>query len=205
MLTYLPGARCLSVLLALALLAGCATVPQEPDVSPEELFQDRLQTLAGLSGWSASGRAGITAGQEAATMSLGWRQTGGAWQLDLRGPLASGSVRLVSDASGVTLRASDGRTDAAADAQMLLYRHTGYDLPVEVLQDWLIGIPAPEYDAALELDDDGLLTELEQLGWTVKYTAYQRVNGVHMPVRIFLDGPGVHMRASISQWELLRD
>ncbi|MCH8505437.1 MAG: lipoprotein insertase outer membrane protein LolB, partial [Ectothiorhodospiraceae bacterium] len=168
-------------------------------------FQDRLQTLAGLSGWSANGRAGITAGQEAATMSLGWQQTGGEWQLDLRGPLASGSVRLVSDGAGVRLRASDGRTDAADDAQTLLYRHTGYDLPVEVLQDWLIGIPAPEYDAALELDQDGLLTELEQLGWKVQYSAYERVNGIYMPVRIFLDGPGIHMRTSISRWELIRD
>lgn len=202
------GARLARPLLLSAmvlLLGACAVRPPEPDISPEDLFQDRLEVLAGLSGWAASGRAGISAGDEAASMSLEWRQLAGDWQLDLRGPLASGAVRLQRTADGVTLRTSDGQRDTADDAQALLYRYTGFDLPVEVLQDWLIGIPAPEYDARLDLDDDGLPLRVEQLGWTIQYTAYERVNGVQMPIRVFMDGPGVAVRVAVSRWELLRD
>ncbi|MCC5858700.1 MAG: outer membrane lipoprotein LolB [Ectothiorhodospiraceae bacterium] len=187
------------------LLAACATPRPEPAVPPEALFEDRLDALAALSGWAVSGRAGISAGTEAATMSLDWRQMAGDWQLDLRGPLASGSVRLQRTAAGVSLRTGDGRSDQADDAQALLHRYTGFDLPVEVLQDWLIGIPAPEYDARLDLDDDGLPVRVEQLGWVIQYTAYDRVNGVQMPVRVFMDGPGVAVRVSVSRWELFRD
>ncbi len=206
MYALLKGApRALFLLLALTLLAACASRPPEPVAAPEELFQDRLDALAGLSGWSASGRAGISAGTDAATMSMDWTQRAGDWQLDLRGPLASGAVRLQRTADGVSLRTSDGRQDQAQDAQALLYRYTGFDLPVEVLQDWLIGIPAPEYDANLDLDDDGLPVRVEQLGWTIQYTAYDRVNGVQMPIRMFMDGPGVAVRVAVSRWELERD
>jgi len=189
------------LLLVLTLLAGCAVQPPLPDEPPQQLLEERINGLLALSDWRTSGRVGITTAEDSVTMSMDWEQRGEAWMLDLRGPLGTGSVRMRGDAGNVVLRGSDGAVDEAADAQELLYRQTGLDMPVDVLRDWLRGIPSTEHDATLEIDDFGRLTELEQLGWQVQYTSYRRVGGIDMPVRMQMDGPGIRLRASLRTWD----
>ncbi|MEX0731052.1 MAG: lipoprotein insertase outer membrane protein LolB [Aquisalimonadaceae bacterium] len=188
-------------------LVACAVRPPEPtpELPAEVLYEQRISRLTAYNHWRTSGRAAFNTEQDNASMSMQWRQTENHWVLDLRGPLGSGSVRLEGNAAGVVLRGSDGTVEEADDGQELLYRYTGYAIPVDVLRDWLRGMPSPEYDVELEMDEYGRPTELEQLGWHIRYTAWSSINGTYMPARISMEGPGIDVRASLREWELGRD
>lgn len=202
-----PARRWLLVPLLPLFLTACAVRPPEPepDVSSQALFEERVNRLLAVDHWRTGGRAGFNTPDDNATVSMNWRQAGDRWVLDLRGPFGSGSLRMQGGDGGVVLRSSDGTVEQAEDAQELLYRSTGYDLPVEVLRDWLRGIPSTDFDARVQLDDLGRLTELEQLGWRIQYTAWTLVDGVYLPVRVFMDGPGINIRAALREWSLGRD
>jgi len=197
------GRRVLRWLLLCALaiaLAGCAVRP--PEGAPEALFDQRVARLQSVTDWQAIGRVAINTPEDSVTVAMEWRQAADAWRLDLRGPMGSGSVRLQGNADGVTLREADGTTAVADDPRDLLLRHTGYDLPVDVLRDWLRGMPAEGVPVELELDDHGRPTEILQMGWKIRYTNWSRVNGVELPARFSLDAPGINVRGSLRSWEL---
>lgn len=195
-------------LLCVLVIPGCAVRPPEPppDRPAQELFEQRNAQVLTYERWRTSGRAAFTTEHDNATLSVAWRQQDpSTWQLDLRGPLGTGSVRLQGEADGVELRASDGTVETAGSARNLLFRHTGYDLPVDVLRDWLRGIPADDFDADVGLDAYGRPSTLRQLDWDITYTAWRKVNGVSMPERITLEGPDIRIRAVLRDWELNRD
>lgn len=202
-----PLRSCMVVLLLPLFLAACAARPPAPapDRPADELFEERVNRLIAYSDWRTAGRAGFRTAEESASMSIEWRQEGERWGLDLRGPLGTGSVRLRGDDNSVVLRGSDGTVTEAGDAQDLLYRYTGYNMPVEVLRDWLRGMPSMDYDYQLELDDYGRPTELEQSGWRIRYIAWTSENGTYLPERVLMDGPDISVRAVLRDWELSGD
>lgn len=194
--------RRLAVPLMTVLIAGCAAVPERDDAAREALFEERVERLEAVSVWQATGRAGITTPDDRASLSMEWRQAGETYRLDLRAPMGAGSFRLQGDDQGVVLQTSDGVTDSAADPAELLFRYTGFDLPVTVLQWWLRGIPAPAMDVtSMDLDRQGRVERMEQAGWSIEYTAYDASGSLDFPVRLFLEGDGVSLRAHIRDWE----
>lgn len=184
-------------------LAGCAAAPEPDEAFREQRFEERREQLLALTTWRAIGRAGITTADESVSLSMEWRQVGQAYRLDMRAPFGAGSFRLQGDDHAVVLRTSDGTTDSANHAGDLLRRYTGLDLPVEVLPWWLRGMPAPRPAVdALELDGDGRVERMEQAGWTIEYTAYSNSGSVELPARLFMDGPGISLRAHIRDWKM---
>ncbi|MFV8834666.1 lipoprotein insertase outer membrane protein LolB [Aquisalimonas sp.] len=194
--------RRLVIPLTTVVIAGCAAVPERDHDAREALLEERTERLEAVSVWQASGRAGITTPDDRASLSMDWRQAGEAYRLDLRAPMGAGSFRLQGDDQGVVLQTSDGVTDSAADPSELLFRYTGFDLPVAVLPWWLRGVPAPGMDvASMELDRHGRIERMEQAGWTIEYTAYDTVGSLDLPVRLSLEGEGVSLRAHIRDWD----
>ncbi len=199
----LPVTRPLFLAVLVLLLAACAARPPVTD-SPERLFEQRLARLAALEGWEASGRIGLRTPEESVALSMDWVQEGGDWRLNLRGPLAAGSMRLQGGPGEVSLRTSEGVRDTGPDARTLLVRHTGHDFPADVLRDWLMGIPSPDYDADLDLDAYGRPERIRQLGWDVEYQAYRGIGQLDMPMRMDLHGPGLRVRVVVSEWNLIQ-
>ncbi len=165
-----------------------------------ERFQARKQRLEALANWQLQGRAAIATANDSGTLSVDWLQRAGRYKLQLVAPFGAGEVTVQGRPGWVTLHTSDGKTASAASASDLLYRATGFDLPLEMLRSWVVGVPAPGATDALDVDGKGLLRRLVQSGWTVRYLRYRDVRGLALPERIAIDGEGLKLRIAVEEW-----
>lgn len=201
--------------LAAALLAGCASLPPPaPEGSPEALYALREASLAPLTAWELRGRVALRAPGEGWQAGLRWVHEEAGQSLDLTGPFGGGHLRLTADRAGARLTDSSQRVYHAADATELLAETTGWRVPLEGLDHWVRGLPAPAAPARRELDARGRLKRLAQLGWNIEYLAYGEFDGRELPSRLYLSrdlppeaavGPEdarLEVRLAIQSWTL---
>lgn len=191
------------VLILLLSLAGCATVPvQAPEPGTVGSLEQHAAALAELAAWQMNGRAAISTSDQAGTVAMSWRQEGESYSVELRAPWGAGTVLLDGGPQGVMLRTSKGVQEFASAPRELLWRHTGFDLPIEALQCWLLGLPEPGGAAEFDVDERGLLTGLRQHGWRIRYLNYGEFDGLALPTRLYLTGEAGEVRVAVQGWSL---
>ena len=168
------------------LLAGCATAPpRPPSAHPEQDWRRQQQAVSALTHWQLVGRIALFTESQGWHATVDWRQRRDNYDIRLIGPLGQGALRLVGDPGHVTLYDSDGQSVMADDPDQLLYRETGWRVPVEALRYWVLGVPAPGPVASRKLDPYGHLTELQQAGWRIRFLDYSERDGLQLPGRVF--------------------
>lgn len=205
------------VVVLAALAAGCAGVPSRP-AGPETAaaWNARRAALAPVSSWDLRGRMALRTTEDSINASVHWVRHDRRHDIDLVGPLGGGHVRLSHDDNGAQLRATNGKIYHAPDPEELLYRSTGWRLPLAGLNYWVLGLPAPEAPGTEEFDERGRLRVLKQLGWNVQFLAYAEQHGYDLPSKLYLsrgraDGAGppdldaeLELRLVISRWDYAR-
>lgn len=190
---------------SLVVLSACETTPPlpAPESSPEQAWQQRLQSLENFDTWFCAGRVGVDDGKEAFSASLRWQQRRDNYDIRLFGPLGQGVAHVVGTPDGVALRTSDrDATLVAPTAELLLEQSLGWPLPISGLRFWILGITMPDMPVeSRELDRWGRLVSLEQSGWRIRYTKYAQVNGIDLPVRMELDHVPFSARIAVNRWE----
>jgi outer membrane lipoprotein LolB len=195
--------RLLRILILLSSVAGCATAPvQAPAPAGAGTLEQHAQALVALQAWRMSGRAAVSTPGQAGTVSMTWRQQGEEYNVELRAPWGAGTVRVDGGPAGVMLRTSRGVQEFGSTPRELLRRHSGLDLPLEALRYWLIGLPQPGAAAQPEVDARGLLTELRQHGWRIRYRRYGEFQNLALPTRLDLSGEGIEVRIAVQAWTL---
>ncbi|MDZ7770199.1 MAG: outer membrane lipoprotein LolB [Woeseiaceae bacterium] len=76
----------------------------------------------------------------------------------------------------------------------------GWAIPVPSLRYWVLGIPDPSLAANPEFGEDGLLSHMEQGGWTVTIGAWGEGGGQVMPRRISAVSADSRVRLVIDRW-----
>ena len=201
-----------------ALAAGCATAPSLPPPveNPASAWQARQTELEPVSAWEIQGRLAMHSDDEGWQATVYWRRDGERQRIDLAGPLGRGHVRVTQDSSGAELRDADQRTWHAQNAEQLLYRATGWRVPLDGLNYWVLGLPAPGAAASEELDNRGRLKKLVQSGWDIRFLEYTRYGLFDLPSKLFMkrqdesaqDNPpndnAIEVRLIIERWTLPR-
>ena len=77
----------------------------------------------------------------------------------------------------------------------------GFDLPVDNLRYWLLGVPDPGSEFVVAPNDQDRARQLTQAGWTVTYDRYMPVNGDWLPARMVLRRDSVRVRIAVDRWE----
>jgi outer membrane lipoprotein LolB len=178
--------RSLCVAVFALLLAACAT----PRFSlPEQGTEFEL-----------AGRIAVRYRDDAGSGNIAWRHGRRIDEMLLTTPFGQGIARLARAGDEITLTTQDGREFRATDAESLTEQVLGFRVPLVGLADWVRGraaaTPAPE--PTLERRDAaGLLAELEQSGWKIKYLEYADAR----PSRLTLSFPGLELRLAISEWK----
>ena len=185
------------------LLAGCSTLGSVPSSElPTQSWAKRQSQLIRLSKWVSKGAVGIKTPESAWSATFNWQQQFSNYQLQLFAPLGVGSLSLTGNDKTVKLVTSKGEHYQAPTTQALLQEHTGWYLPVELLRYWVLGIPAPQWQATLVLDSQHRLSKLQQQGWHIEYQNYKIVGQFELPSLLILQNDYFKIRISVKQWSL---
>lgn len=178
------GTRGLAAL-ALAVVAGCATVP--PPATSETLAGDAFEM---------TGRFAARQGEDAGGGRIAWRHTPLEDDVMLSSPLGQGLARITRRDGMYVLEAGEARRWESADPAELAERALGFPIPLHGLSDWVLARPMPGSDSEVERDAAGRVQAIRQDGWRIEYPAYAG----NLPQRIRVSRADFELRLSIDSW-----
>ncbi|MBO9718286.1 MAG: outer membrane lipoprotein LolB [Pseudoxanthomonas sp.] len=200
--------RAAGLVLAASLLAACSAAPvRSPapavDIGQAQARQEqRRQQLEAIPDWAMQARIAVSVGDKGGSGRLDWQQHADAYRVSLSAPVTRQSWQLSGEPGGATLEGLDGGPQSDADAAALLYRATGWPIPVEAMARWVRGLPA-RGDEALVFGADGRLQSMVADGWTVEYQEWLPATAgwPEMPRRLQAGRQGVRVRLVVDGWE----
>jgi outer membrane lipoprotein LolB len=182
----------------LALGAGCATTPKQTGIPT-------TVDLAQLDHWQARGRLGVSGPENGGSGSFDWQQRGDRTEVEIRGPVGIGSVRLQLHGDpanpSLQLETSDGRKLESQDAWDELEARLGARVPAGNLRYWMLGLAAPGEHQWREPASDGVAT-LEQGGWRIDYQRFSTEPGARVPVKMTASNGAARVRIVVDRWQL---
>lgn len=189
-----PKAYAVLWLLLLLGLSGCASLqPPSQPVSSHDPSQ--------LQHWQVRGKLAVIGPEESATGYLTWDQNRDAYDLFIAGPFGARASRLYGDAQQAYLQLPGWPQAAqAANSETLMQLYLGWNFPLASLTYWIQGQPAPSGETLPVYDEQGLLSSLQQHGWTIHYSRYQQQQGYWLPRLIKMQGYGYRFNFAIAQW-----
>lgn len=183
--------------LTLLLLSGCAMFTPQ---GGQEHLQDNLSSL---SHWQVRGKLSVISPEDSVTGYLDWKQDKRDFDLYIAGPLGRGATRLTGTESTASLTLpgwDEARQASSPEELMALYM--GWDFPVSDIRYWVKGQPSPNGKFTAEYDEHGLLSQLEQYGWTIRYSRYSPQSGYWLPGLVKIEGHDFRFTFSIREWTL---
>lgn len=188
-----------AVLVSVVVVCGCVgTRPQSPVPTPTVAWPERVQTLQQAAEWRVQARAAAAVGTQGWQASLTWTQHGSDSELHLSGPLGMGASVLRLTSAGLSLNDAPPSPDAVARLQDQL----GFDLPMQALRYWLLGVPDPGSASEVTRNRSDRAQTLSQEGWTIDYDRYQAVRGDLLPAHLVLHRDAVRVRVAVDRWDL---
>jgi outer membrane lipoprotein LolB len=179
-------------------IAGCASAPRPTSV-PASIDLEHLDR------WQARGRLGVSGPENGGSGSFDWQQRGDRTQVQIRGPVGVGSVRLElhgdPSSPALTLETADGRKLESTAAWDELEARLGAPIPAGNLRYWILGLAAPGEHEWHEPGPDGGVT-LEQGGWRIDYQRYSTEPGARVPVKMSASNGEARVRIVVDRWQL---
>ena len=182
-----------------ALLAACATTRQTAPPPPmaAAAWDQRVSDLQRLASWQLDGRAAVAFGTQGWQASLDWRQSGDVAEVHLSGPLGIGAMVLKRSPDGLSLNGAPPSDAVLAQLQDRL----GFELPLDHLRFWLLGVPDPAAAFELKRNDQDRAVQLTQDQWTIDYDKYMPIDGDLLPAHLVMSREGVRVRIVIDHWQ----
>lgn len=188
------------LLLVCLVAAGCATTPR-PSGPGTAIPAD----LNDLDRWQARGRLGVSGPANGGSGSFEWRQVGDRSDVEIRGPVGIGGVRLEMQGDGanpdLTLQTSDGQTLQSDAAWNELQSRLGAAVPAGNLRFWMLGLAAPGEHQWHEANAEGVVA-LDQGGWRIEYQKYSDEFGARVPMRMTATSGDARVRIVVDRWQL---
>jgi outer membrane lipoprotein LolB len=183
------------VLTCCAVLAACVTARRAP--APAAGWDQRVATLQHAVTWRLDGRAAVAVGTQGWQASLNWQQRSNVTQVHLSGPFGVGALVLTRTPAGLSLNGAPPSAEVVAQLQDRL----GFELPLDHLRFWLLGVPDPSAAFELARNNQDRASQVIQDGWTVDYDRYMPTGGDLLPAHVVLSREGVRVRIVVDHWE----
>lgn len=188
-------------LTGLLLVAGCRTVPPKTVVGPgaDAPWSDQRAGLENLERYGLNGRVAVAANGQGFSASLRYAQRAGSSEMSLDGPLGIGGLRLELEGDQLEIATSRGDTLDGVEARAELERRLGFELPLNELRWWLLGIPAPG-EATVNAADSGEISDFTQHGWRVSINSRVPGLGFSLPQRLTAEREGARLKLLVENW-----
>jgi outer membrane lipoprotein LolB len=180
------------------LLAACVTARAPLPVGAG--WEQRSRDLQRANSWQLDGRAAVAYQGQGWQATLNWRQLDDSSEIHLAGPFGVGALVLKRTAAGLSVNGAPPSDAVLSQLQERL----GFELPIDDLRFWLLGVPQP--DAAFELtrNTQDRAQTLSQGGWNIEYDRYMPVGGDVLPAHLVLSREAVRVRIAVDRWGLGR-
>ena len=188
--------RYLWMLLVVSILTGCAShqAPQTQGHWPQD-----SQALREISNWQLRGQLALFTPKHRYRANLYWEHHPHQEQVELTGPFGQHILSATITPKKTTI-ISDHKIYHGPNAAYLVYRLTGWQLPLNRLPLWLMGLPAK---ANYQLNSQQRLAQLTSRdGWQVKYPAYQQINTYVLPQLLNAQHGTTRLKLIINSWTL---
>ncbi|OOG39355.1 lipoprotein insertase outer membrane protein LolB [Rhodanobacter sp. C05] len=193
--------RILAAILPLLLAACVPAVRVKGDAGLLDAQAMREQALAHADHWTLEGRLGVSDGKTGGSGSFSWTQNGEQYEFVLRGPAISGmNFRLSGGPDGASLEGLNGGPLHGSDAELLMHKALGWEVPLRDLRAWVLGLRADSGEAELSFGTNRLPSLLQQDGWTVDYRKWDESRQPPLPVVVFAGKSPYKVRLSIESW-----
>lgn len=187
------------------LLAACVpreAVRMQGDAALLGAQLAREKALAGADRWVLQGRLGVSNGRDGGSGSFSWTQDGENYEFVLRGPAISGmNFRLSGNPDGALLEGLDTGPVRGPDAEALMHKALGWEVPLRDLRAWVLGLRADSGPAELSFGEDRLPSLLQQDGWAVDYREWDGTRQPPLPTKVFASKPPYKVKLSIESWQ----
>jgi outer membrane lipoprotein LolB len=191
--------RLLLIVLCSTVLAACVTTHRAPPPAVVG-WEQRAADLQRSSGWQLDGRAAVAVGTQGWQATLNWRQQSDSAEVHLSGPFGIGALVLKRTPQGLSLNGAPPSDTVLAQLQERL----GFELPIDHLRFWLLGVPDPSAAFELKRNDQDRAAQLTQDDWSIDYDRYMPVDGDQLPAHLVLSREGVRVRIAVDHWKGLR-
>jgi outer membrane lipoprotein LolB len=194
-------------LAALAPLLLAACVPQQVvrnkgDAASVAQQDAREQQLSSANHWTLVGRLAVSTGSDAGGGNLTWTQNGDHYEFELRAPITGRSFRLSGGPEGAVLEGLDGGPQHGPNAEALMKRTLGWDVPLDELRAWVLGVRAAGSNADMSFGNDHLLSMLQQDGWNVSYITWDATQKPPLPTLIRAEKSPFMVKLVVQSWNL---
>lgn len=177
-------------------LTGCSLLGLQQD---SQLLEKRLNNIQN---WQVRGKLSVINRSEAVTGFLTWQQNEQNFDIFLSGPFGQGSSHLVGNPQHASLTLPGEQPVHADSADELMEQLVGWKFPVLDIRYWVKGQASPSSTANEIRNSMGLLESLQQHGWNVQLSRYQRVSDNWLPGRIKIVGNEFTFIFAIKQWDI---
>jgi outer membrane lipoprotein LolB len=185
------------------LLVACvpATVRTKGDAGQLDAQQMREQALAHADHWVMQGRLGVSDGKEGGSGNFTWTQNGDQYEFVLRAPITGKSFRLSGGPAGALLEGAGPGPLRGPDAEALMRKALGWEVPLHELRAWVLGLRADGGPAELDFGTNRLPSLLQQDGWTVDYREWDAARQPPLPKKVYAEKSPYKVRLSIESWQ----
>lgn len=203
MLNLFVTLRYCLVLLAVLLLSACATAPRQVKLDSRQ----HQTNLNNFSQWQINGRMAFKSPDDKFSANLFWQQIDQGYQLKLSSMFGTSLLSMLGDQQSVELKVDD-ELYQDTDASHLIWRITGWDIPVSHFPRWIKGQSRPEDQVIYS--EQGWVSQLIPTcatcdGWQLSYSDYQQVDKLWLPHRIDLHHQALNKQIMIkvNKWTTL--
>ncbi|TKI05588.1 lipoprotein insertase outer membrane protein LolB [Martelella alba] len=193
--------------LAALLLAACSIhAPSGPAKTPDSPeWRQHESAVSHLTRYQTRGAFAYISGRQRVYARFNWTQTDAdSYRLLLTNPLGGTELDLSVRPNTAKIINNQGKTYTSEDAQTMLQKLTGMDIPLDNLRQWLVGLPGDAHDFAL--DDRGLLKQVNYYHngrrWKVSYLNYRDDTLPPMPGNIELREDDQLIKLRMDTWSL---
>ena len=193
----------LAALAVLATLSGCRTAPPPvaiPGPGADAPWPAQRAALEKLDRYALAGKVGVAANGQGFSAALRYEQQPRHADLALDGPLGIGGMRIALEENRLGVTNSRGEALDGEAARAEIERRLGFELPLDELRWWLLGLPAPGQSDVDAAPDTGEIRGFVQNGWHVAINTRAPALGFSLPQRLTAERGGARLKLFIERW-----